>query len=138
MAANDVRPIRTKSDYEAALAEVERLWGAKAGTFRGDRLDVLATLIEAYEAEHYPMDPPDPIEAIKFRMEQLGLTRKDLEPLIGTRTRVAEVLNGSRRLSVAMVRRLDARLGIQRPSSGQPARNALLERRRDLGLPGFD
>ena len=91
MATKNVRPIRTKADYEAALAEVERLWGAKAGTAKGDRLDVLATLIEAYEAEHYPMDPPDPIEAIKFRMEQMGLTRKDLEPLIGTRTRVAEV-----------------------------------------------
>ena len=80
---NDVKPIRTKKDYEAALAEVERLWGAKSKTPDGDRLDVLATLIDAYENEHYPMDPPDPIEAIKFRMEQQGLTRKDLEPLIG-------------------------------------------------------
>jgi len=122
MAANNVRPIRTKSDYEAALAEVERLWGAKAGTFRGDRLDVVATLIEAYEAEHYPMDPPDPIEAIKFRMEQMGLTRKDLEPLIGTRTRVAEVLNGRRRLSLAMVRRLHARLGIPAETLIRPTR----------------
>jgi HTH-type transcriptional regulator/antitoxin HigA len=89
---NDLKPIRTTADYEKALSEVERLWGAKSGTPRGDRLDVLATLIDAYEAEHYPMDPPDPIEAIKFRMEQQGLSRKDLEPLIGTRTRVAEVL----------------------------------------------
>jgi HTH-type transcriptional regulator/antitoxin HigA len=70
----DVRPIRSKTDCEAALAEVERLWGAKAGTRAGDRLDVLATLIDAYETEHYPMDPPDPIEAIKLRMEQQGLT----------------------------------------------------------------
>jgi len=69
----EVRPIRTKRDYEAAVKEVEHLWGAKAGTREGDRLDVLATLIDAYEAEHYPMDPPDPIEAIKFRMEQQGL-----------------------------------------------------------------
>src|SRR2546421_4891642 len=112
MATSSVRPIRTKADYEAALAEVERLWGAKAGTMRGDRLDVLATLIDAYEAERYPMDPPDPIEAIKFRMESQGLTRKDLEPLLGTRTRVAEVLNGKRNLSIGMIRRLHAQLGI--------------------------
>jgi HTH-type transcriptional regulator/antitoxin HigA len=70
-----VKPIRSEADWEAALAEVERLWGAKAGTPEGDRLDVLATLIDAYEAEHHPMDPPDPIEAIEFRMEQRGLTR---------------------------------------------------------------
>jgi HTH-type transcriptional regulator / antitoxin HigA len=67
---NDIRPIRTKKDYEAALADVEELWGARSKTLEGDRLDVLATLIDAYEAQHYPMDPPDPIEAIKFRMEQ--------------------------------------------------------------------
>ena len=66
----NLKPIRTKADYEASLAEVERLWGARRGTRRGDRLDILATLIDAYESEHYPMDPPDPIEAIKFRMEQ--------------------------------------------------------------------
>jgi HTH-type transcriptional regulator/antitoxin HigA len=78
-----IKPIRTKQDYEAALAELERLCGAKSKTPEGDRLDVLATLIDAYENAHYPMDPPDPIEAIKFRMEQQGLTRKDLEPLIG-------------------------------------------------------
>src|SRR3954471_17577113 len=110
--AAEVRPIRTKRDYEAALREVERLWGAKTGTSSGDRLDVLATLIDAYEAEHFPMDPPDPIEAIKFRMEQQGLTRKDLEPLIGTRTRVAEVLNRRRALSIGMIRRLHEVLGI--------------------------
>jgi HTH-type transcriptional regulator/antitoxin HigA len=69
---NSVKPIRTKKDYEAALAEVERLWGARLGTPEGDRLDVLATLIDAYEAAHFPVDPPDPIEAIKFRMEQQG------------------------------------------------------------------
>jgi HTH-type transcriptional regulator/antitoxin HigA len=108
----EVRPIRTKRDYEAALKEVERLWGAKAGTSEGDRLDVLATLIDAYEADHYPMDPPDPVEAIKFRMEQQGLTRRDLEEIIGTRTRIAEVLNRKRGLSIAMIRRLHERLGI--------------------------
>lgn len=122
----DVKPIRTKVDHERALAEVERLWGAKAGTPAGDRLDVLATLIDAYEAEHYPIDAPDPIEAIKFRMEQQGLTRKDLEPLIGTRTRVAEVLNRRRGLSIAMIRRLHKALGIPaevllRPTQGHAA-----------------
>jgi HTH-type transcriptional regulator/antitoxin HigA len=109
---NELKPIRTAADHENALAEVERLWGAKSGTAKGDRLDVLATLIDAYEAEHYPMDPPDPIEAIKFRMEQQGLSRKDLEPLIGTRTRVAEVLNRKRSLSIGMIRRLHDHLGI--------------------------
>src|SRR5215472_1164877 len=120
--ATEIKPIRTKRDYEAALKEIERLWGAKAGTPAGDRLDVLATLIEAYEAQHYPMDPPDPIEAIKFRMEQRGLTRKDLEPLIGTRTRVAEVLNRKRSLSITMIRRLHESLGISADVLIRPSR----------------
>lgn len=107
-----LRPIRTEADYDAALKEVEALWGARSGTPAGDRLDILATLIEAYEDDHYPMDPPDPIAAIKFRMEQQGLTRKDLEGILGTRTRVAEVLNGRRGLSINMIRRLHDRLGI--------------------------
>lgn len=109
---NELKPIRTKADYDEALSEIERLWGAKSGTPKGDRLDVLATLIDAYEAEHYPMEPPDPVEAIKFRMEQEGLSRKDLEPLIGTRTRVAEILNRKRSLSIGIIRRLHDRLGI--------------------------
>jgi HTH-type transcriptional regulator/antitoxin HigA len=120
--AGEVKPIRTKRDYEAALKEVERLWGAKTGTRDGDRLDVLATLIDAYETEHYPMDPPDPIEAIKFRMEQQGLTRRDLEEIIGTRTRIAEVLNGKRGLSVGMIRRLHERLGISAEVLIRPSR----------------
>jgi HTH-type transcriptional regulator / antitoxin HigA len=119
---NNVKPIRTKGDYEAALIEVERLWGAKSGTPEGDRLDVLATLIDAYEAAHYPMDPPDPVEAIKFRMEQQGLTRKDLQPLIGTRTRVAEVLNRKRGLSIGMIRRLHKALGISAEVLIRPSR----------------
>ena len=119
---NELKPIRTKADYEKALSDVERLWGAKSGTPKGDRLDVLATLIDAYEAEHYPMDPPDPIEAIKFRMEQQGLSRKDLEPLIGTRTRVAEVLNRKRSLSIGMIRRLHERLGISADVLIRPSR----------------
>src|ERR1700726_4604883 len=120
--ATELKPIRTEADYENALSEVEDLWGAKSGTPKGDRLDVLATLIDSYEAEHYPMEPPDPVEAIKFRMEQQGLSRKDLEPLIGTRTRVAEVLNRKRSLSIGMIRRLNERLGISAEVLIQPSR----------------
>lgn len=119
---NDIKPIRTKKAYESALAEVERLWGSKSGTLDGDRLDVLATLIEAYEAAHYPIDPPDPVEAIKFRMEQQGISRKDLERLIGTRARVAEVLNRRRGLSIGMIRRLHVALGISAEVLIRPTR----------------
>jgi HTH-type transcriptional regulator/antitoxin HigA len=118
----ELKPILTEADYKRALAEVGRLWGAKNATPAGDRLDVLATLIDAYEAEHFPIDPPDPIEAIKFRMEQQGLSRKDLEPFIGTRTRVAEVLNHKRNLSIGMIRRLHKHLGIPAEVLIQPSR----------------
>jgi HTH-type transcriptional regulator / antitoxin HigA len=118
----DVKPIRSNSDYEAALKEVERLWGAKQGSRDGDRLDVLATLIDAYEAEHFPLDPPDPIEAIKFRMEQQNLTRRDLEEIIGSRTRIAEVLNRKRGLSIGMIRRLHEQLGISADVLIRPSR----------------
>ena len=120
----DLKPIRSRRDYEAALDEVGRLGDAKAGTRDGDRLDVLATLIDAYEAEHYPMDPPDPIEAIKFRMEQQGLTRRDLEEIIGTRTRIAEILNRKPGLSIAMIRRLHERLGISAEVLIRPSRQS--------------
>jgi HTH-type transcriptional regulator / antitoxin HigA len=120
----DLKPIRTKADYKAALAEVERLWGARSGTPKGDRLDVLATLIDAYETQHYPMDPPDPIDAIQFRMEQQGLTRKDLEPLIGTRARVAEIMTRKRNLSIDMIRRLHEQLGISAEVLIRPTRES--------------
>ena len=120
--ANDLKPIRTEADYDIALAEVERLWGAKSGTLEGDRLDILATLIEVYEAKHYPMDPPDPIEAIQFRMEQQGLTRKDLTPMIGTRNRIAEVFNRKRGLSIEMIRNLHDQLGISADVLIRPSR----------------
>jgi HTH-type transcriptional regulator/antitoxin HigA len=107
-----IRPIKTEADHEAALARAWSLMDAKKDTPEADELDVLATLIEAYEDKHFPMDLPDPIEAIKFRMEQQGLTRKDLEPIIGTRTRVAEVLNKRRNLSIGMIRRLHEKLDI--------------------------
>lgn len=108
----NVHPIRTEADYDAALSEVERLWGSKGGTPEGDRLDVLLVLIDDYESKHHPIDPPDPVDAIKFRMEQMNLTRKDLEPLIGSRGRVAEVLNRRRPLSLAMIRSLHHKLRI--------------------------
>jgi HTH-type transcriptional regulator / antitoxin HigA len=117
-----VRPIRSNADYEAALKEVEQLWGAKLGSREGDRLDVLATLIDAYESEHFPLDPPDPIEAIKFRMEQQNLTRRDLEEIIGSRTRIAEVLNRKRGLSIGMIRRLHEHLGISADVLIRPSR----------------
>lgn len=117
-----LRPLKSEKDYETALAEVERLWGAPAGSQAGDRLDVLATLIDVYETEHFPMDPPDPIEAIKFRMEQQGLTRRDLEAVFGTRTRVSEVLSRKRGLSINMIRRLHNRLGISAEILIRPTR----------------
>ncbi len=117
-----LRPIRTEADHKAALEEIERLWGAKSGTPEGDRLDILATLVDAYENQHHPIDPPDPIEAIKFRMEQQGLTRKDLEGILGSRTRVAEVLNRRRGLSINMIRRLHKKLGIPAEVLIRPSR----------------
>ncbi len=120
---NAVKPIRTRRDYESAMKAIERLWGARAGTPDGDRLDVLATLIDAYEAEHYPMDPPDPIEAIKFRMEQQGLTRRDLAKILGSRTRVSEVLNRRRNLSIGMIRQLHEKLGISAEVLIRPTRS---------------
>lgn len=125
----DLKPIRTEEDYDAALSEVERLWGAKLGTLEGDRLDVLATLIDSYEQAQYPMDPADPIEAIKFRMSQQKLTRKQLEPMIGTRTRVAEVLNRRRSLSIGMIRRLHSTLGISAEVLIRPSRTAVARKR---------
>jgi len=108
----DIKPIKTKADHKAAMKTVETLMSAKAHTPEGDRLDVLVTLIEAYERLHFPMDLPDAVEAIKFRMEQQGLTAKDLEPLIGRSNRVYEVLNGKRGLTLAMIRKLHLGLGI--------------------------
>ena len=118
----DLKPIRNEADYDAALEDVGRLWGAKSGTPDGDKLDVLATLIDAYEAKHHPIDPPDPVEAIRFRMEQQGLTRKDLEPMIGPRNRVADVLNRKRGLSIDMIRQLHDGLGISAEVLIRPSR----------------
>jgi HTH-type transcriptional regulator/antitoxin HigA len=108
----DIRPIRTRRDHAAALRRIEELMDAATGTAESDELDILATLVQAYEDRHFPIDDPHPLDAIRFRMEQLGLTRKDLEPLLGARGRVSEVLNGRRALSLQMIRRLNRELGI--------------------------
>jgi HTH-type transcriptional regulator/antitoxin HigA len=108
----EIKPIKTRADYKAALKVLESLMNARANTPEGDRLDVLVTLVEAYERKHFPMDLPDAVEAIKFRMEQQGLTPKDLEPLIGRSNRVYEVLNRKRGLTLAMIQKLHVGLGI--------------------------
>lgn len=124
----DVRPIRTKADYRATLKEIESLMTAKPGTTAGDRLDILVTLVEAYERKHFPMDLPDAVDAIKFRMEQAGLTAKDLEPVIGRMNRVYEVLSRRRRLTLRMIEGLHTKFGIPAESllkqrvSPRPAR----------------
>ena len=107
-----VFPIRTSSDHARAVARIADLIGAAAGTPEGDELDVLATLVDAYEARHEAIDAPDPVSAIVFRMEQQQLTRKDLEPMIGSRARVSEILNAKRDLTLNMVRQLRSGLGI--------------------------
>jgi HTH-type transcriptional regulator / antitoxin HigA len=110
----DIQPIRTEADYKAALQKISVLMASDPapGTAKGDRLDILTTLVQAYEARHIPIGAPDPVEAIKFRMEQSGLTVKDLEPIIGRSNRVYEVLNRKRPLTLAMIRRLHRSLGI--------------------------
>jgi HTH-type transcriptional regulator / antitoxin HigA len=107
-----ITPIRSKRDYERALRRIEELMDAKPRTKAGDELDVLTTLVEAYEAKHYAVFPPDPIEAIKFRMDQLDMTRKDLEAMLGGRGRVSEILTRKRGLSLEMIRRLHRKLRI--------------------------
>lgn len=108
----EIRPIKTEADYEAALQEIESLMTAEPHAPEGDRLEVLVTLVEAYEAKHFPLDLPDPVEAIKFVMEQRNLTVKDLVPLIGKPNRVYEILNRKRPLTLEMIRRLHRELGI--------------------------
>jgi HTH-type transcriptional regulator/antitoxin HigA len=108
----NIKPIRTKANYRAALKDIESLMTAKANTPEGDRLDVLATLVEAYERTHFPLDLPDAVDAIKFRMEQSGLTVKDLEPVIGRKNRVYEVLSRRRALTLRMIEGLHRTFGI--------------------------
>jgi HTH-type transcriptional regulator/antitoxin HigA len=108
----DIKPIRTEADYQAALHEVDLLMTAEFGAPEGDRLDVLATLVEAYKTKHFSMEVADPVEAIKFQMDQKGLTVKDLEPMIGRSNRVYEVLNRIRPLTLPMIWKLHRGLGI--------------------------
>jgi HTH-type transcriptional regulator/antitoxin HigA len=115
----DIKPIKTEADYEAALKEIEGLFDAEPGTPEGDRLKILATLVEAYEDEHYDIPAPDPIEAILYYMESRRLTRADLEPYIGSRARVSEILNRKRPLTLAMIQRLN-QLGIPAEALIQP------------------
>jgi len=115
----DIKPIKTEADYEAALKEIESLFDTEPGTPEGDQLEVLATLVEAYEDEHYDIPAPDPVEAILYYMESRGLTRADLEPYIGSRARVSEILNRKRPLTLAMIQRLN-RLGIPAETLIQP------------------
>ena len=108
----NIRPIKTEDDYNAALARVAELMDAEPGSEADAELDVLATLVEAYESRHFPIEAPDPVEAILFRMEQMGMERKDLEPLLGGKSRVSEVLNRKRGLSITQIKRLHERLQI--------------------------
>lgn len=115
----DIKPIKTDANYETVLKEIEELFDAEPGTPEGDRLDILSTLVEAYEDEHYDIPAPDPVEAILYFMESRGLTRADLEPYIGSRARVSEILNRKRPLTLAMIQRLN-RLGISAETLIQP------------------
>lgn len=117
----DIKPVRTRAAYRAALEEIESLMRARRNTAAGERLDVLVTLVEAYEREHFPMELPDPVAAIRFVMEQRGLTVRDLEPMLGRANRVYEVLNRKRPLTLKMIWRLHKDLGIPAESLIRPS-----------------
>ena len=102
----EIRPIKNEKDYNDSIRRIEELWGAKKDTQQGDELDLLVTLVESYEMKHYPIAPPDPVDAIKFRMEQMGMTRADMVKYLGSQSRVSEVLNGKRKLTLGMVKSL--------------------------------
>lgn len=102
----DIRPIKTEQDYNSALSRIEKLWGVKKDTPEGDELDLIVTLVESYEMKHYPIAPPDPIDAIKFRMEQMGMTSADMVQYLGSQSRVSEILNRKRHLTLNMIKSL--------------------------------
>src|SRR5580700_246283 len=118
----EIKPIKTESDYTEALRRIEAVWGAAPGTPEGDELEILVTLADAYERQHYPVDPPDPIEAIKFRLEQEGKDYRALIGVIGQRTRVYEVMRRARPLSLNMIRKLHTKLEIPAEVLIQPSR----------------
>ena len=107
-----IRPIHSEEDYDAALKRIDEIWGAKHGTPKGDELEILFALVEAYDKEHYPIPPPTPIQAIKFQMDQMGLTRSDLARMLGSKSRVSEILSGKRKLTVRMMKILHRELGV--------------------------
>ena len=102
----EIRPIKTEQDYNDSIKRIEELWGAKKDTAQGDELDLLVTLVESYEIKHYPIAPPDPVDAIKFRMEQMDMTKADMVKYLGSQSRVSEVLNRKRKLTLSMVKSL--------------------------------
>lgn len=102
----EIRPVKNEKDYNDSIRRIEELWGAKKDTPQGDELDLLVTLVESYEMKHYPIAPPDPVDAIKFRMEQMGMTRADMVKYLGSQSRVSEVLNRKRKLTLSMVKSL--------------------------------
>jgi len=102
----DIRPIKTEQDYTLAIKKIEELWGSKRDTRNGDELDLLVTLVESFEMKHYPIAPPDPIDAIKFRMEQMGMSKEDMVKYLGSQSRVSEILNRKRKLTLKMVKSL--------------------------------
>jgi HTH-type transcriptional regulator/antitoxin HigA len=102
----EIRPIKTEEDYNTSIHRIEVLWGAKKDTPQGDELDLLVTLVESYEMKHYPIAPPDPVDAIKFRMEQMGMTKADMVQYIGSQSRVSEILDGKRKLTLGMIKSL--------------------------------
>ncbi len=116
----NIKAIKTKADHRSALKKIESLMGARRDTPKGERLDVLVTLVEAYERKHYPLDTPDPVEAIKFEMDRKGLLARDLEPMIGRSNRVYEVLNRKRSLTLQMIWKLHKGLGIPAESLIKP------------------
>ncbi|MFO1420502.1 MAG: transcriptional regulator [Candidatus Competibacteraceae bacterium] len=116
----ELKPIRTETDYRAALAEIERLWEAPGGSPEADRLEILVILVEAYEKAHFPIEAPDPVAFIEYIMDSRGLTRKDLEPYIGPRGRVADILNRTRPLTMTMIRRLASGLNLPVEALIQP------------------
>src|SRR5258708_4963882 len=123
-----IKPIKNDRDYRKALKEIDNLMDARPNTAEGDCLDVLVTLVEAWEEKHWPIDSPDPVEAILFAMEQRGLSRRDLEPFIGSRARVSEVLNHRRSLTLPMIRRLHDGLGISGRSANRGKRGHIAAR----------
>lgn len=136
--SSTIKPIHTAADHAAALSKIEGLWNAEPGTRDGDTLDVLATLVDAYERKLTPILPPDPVEAILFRLEQQGKSRKALEPILGTRARVSEILSGRRSLSLAMIRGLHAALSIPlevlvAERAGTPRKRSVAKRKARTG-----